>query len=75
MSDFYKTRIGSTFYSHTMPGIAKSLKIIAEKGEVDKKALAVVCDLAGRYIQDNYSDDPDAVGTWIVSLDKVRAYL
>ena len=82
MEYFYRTGMGRKFYEGTVPRIAKSLEIIAEKLEGEQysdeliEALSTINDLAMGFIEDSAEvEDPETLMSWKEAHIKVSGFI
>ena len=82
MEYFYRTGMGRKFYEGTVPRIAKSLEIIAEKLEGDKfsdeliESLSIVNELAMGFLEDSVGlEDPETLMSWKEAHQEVTAFI
>jgi hypothetical protein len=82
MEDFYRTGMGRQFYEGTVPRIANSLEIIAEKLEGETyseefiESLRTVCELAMGFMEDSTEvEDPEILMNWKEAYQEITRFL
>jgi len=82
MEDFYRTKMGNTFYLSTAPRIARSLESIAKKLEGPQyseefiEALITVNQLAMSFMEDSAGlEDPETLMGWKESHSEIKRFI